>query len=106
MADTRGRTLATEIGMHAERLGAPMVENRDHDVTALGKRPSDLDLAVPSIEATAQLEDSPRPRWATGGEQRTLTQLAVGVLGARSLRADAGHEEARHLRRALTGMAG
>ena len=92
--------------MHAERLEAPMVENRDHDVAALGKRPADLDLPVLSIEATAQLEDPPRPRRATCGEQRTLAQLAVGLLGARSLRFDAGDEEARHLRRALAGMAG
>jgi hypothetical protein len=51
--------------MHAEGLEAPMVEDRDHDVAALGKRPADLDRPVLSIDATAQLDDPPRPRWTT-----------------------------------------
>jgi hypothetical protein len=37
---------------------------------------------------------------------RALAQLAVDVLGARSLRLDPGDEETRHLRRAFGGTAG
>lgn len=96
MTDTRWRALTAIVGIYTERLEAPMVENRDHYIATLRERPADLDFPVLSIEATAQLEDPPRPRRATDGEQRTLAQLAVGLLGARSLRFDAGDEEARH----------
>jgi hypothetical protein len=39
--------------MYAERLEASIVENREHDVAAVGQRPANLDLPVLSIEATA-----------------------------------------------------
>jgi len=106
MADTRGRALAVFVGMHAERLEAPMVENRDHDVAALGQRPADLDLPVLSVKATAQLEDPPRAGRATSDNLRTLTQLTVGRLRAPALRFDPSDKERRHLRRPLDGLGG
>jgi len=105
MADTRRRPLAA-AGMNAERLGAAVVKNRDHDIAALRQRPANLDLSVVSVEATAQLEDPPRSRGATGVEQRALAQLAIDLLGARSVRFDTGDEETRHLRRAFGGTTG
>ena len=83
-----------------------MVEDREHYVAALAKRPADFDLTVLSIEATAQLEDPPRPRGATSGDHRTLAQLAVGLLSASSVRLDARDEEAGHLRHALVAGTG
>jgi hypothetical protein len=105
MADTRRRRLAA-AGVNAERLEAAVVKNREHDIAALGQRPADLDLSVVSVEATAQLEDPPCSRGATGVEQRALAQLAVDLLGARPLRFNSGDEKARHLRRAFAGTAG
>lgn len=106
MVDTGERALAAAICMHAERSIAPVVDDRDNQVTILRQRPADLDLPVRSIQATAQLEDPARPCRAAYGEQRTLAQLAVGLLGERLVRPHSGDEEARHLRRALTARAG
>lgn len=105
MIDARRGPVARVLGVHAERLEPAMVKDRDHDVATAGERLAYLDLLVVPVEAAAELEDSARQRRATGVEQGALTQLAVDVLGVRSLRYEAGDEERRHLRRCF-GAAG
>ena len=67
--------------VHDKGLFAPMVEDRGDDIASVGQRPAHLDLAVAPVEATAELEDPPRPRRAADGDLRALAQLGVGRLG-------------------------
>src|SRR6202030_3760098 len=94
------------VGVDAERLEAPVVEDGDDDVSALRQRPADLDLTVLSVEAAAELEDPSRACGTAGGEQGTFEHRAVGLLGLCTFRAGAADEEACHLRRALAAVAG
>jgi hypothetical protein len=79
-------------------LFASVVEDRDHQLAAVGQGPAHLDLAVAPLEATIQLEDSSRPRPAADQDPRTLAQLAVGRLRSLAVSLDAGEEKLRHLR--------
>src|ERR1700730_17993825 len=100
------RIIRAVDGVYDKGLFAAVVEDRDHQIVSVRQRPADLDLAVASLEATVQPEDSARPRRAANRDLRTLAQLSVGRLHARAAGIDTGEEKRRHARGPLRGRAG